>query len=351
MNLLFAQKHVDEARFQKICADVAAFRSTDTTAVAFSAAKCREFVQPPVGALEEGLDLTSQTASVLAPGLSGSPRRTKRFLNALLLRMQMSEDRGLKLQRKVLAKLMLVEYIKPIFFRQLARLQAEQDGKPRELAAAEAAASGRSGAEEEKPKTKPRPVAATDAQAVPEVQPWLADAWMHAWLAAEPALADTDLRPYFYIAHDEVGRFDAARAQLSPVARETLASLLDEGEPTQEQGLKLAATLNAADTTAVFEAVTQRVRGAEGDEARAFQTVLLKLVERRKDLLPQLVAFLGELPEPRIAAATPMTFVGLVRGDAIEPSGKVLLERWSKSSTTKLAVAAKKAIERFTPKA
>lgn len=354
MNLLFAQKHVDETRFKTICADVAAFRSTDTTAVAFSAAKCRELITPPLAALEEGLDLTSQTAAVLAPGLSGSPRRTKRFLNALLLRMEMSADRGLTLQRKVLAKLMLVEYIKPIFFRQLARLQAEQDGKPRELAIAEAAASTGRAAEDEKPKGKTRAAqlpAPDAAQTVPEVQPWLADTWMHTWLASEPSLGETDLRSYFYIAHDEVGRFDATRAQLSPVARDALASLLDEGEPTQEQGLKLAATLNAADTTAVFEALTHRVRGAEGEPARMLQTVLLKLVERRRDLIPQLVAFLGELPEPRIAAATPMAFVGIVRGDTIEASGAALLDRWSKSATPKLVVAAKKAAERLTPKA
>jgi len=351
MNLLFAQKHVDEDRFQKICADVAAFRSTDTTAVAFSAAKCREHVQPPLAALEEGLDLTSQTASVLAPGLSGSPRRTKRFLNALVLRMDMAADRGLTVQRKVLAKLMLLEYIKPIFFRQLARLQAEQEGKPTELAAAEAAARGRADAGDVETKGKPQPTATKDAHAVSEVQPWLADTWMRAWLASEPALSETDLRSYFYIAHDDVGRFDAARAQLSPVARQTLTWLLDEGEPTQEQGLKLASTVNAADITSVFDALTQRVRGAEGEEARVLQAVLLKLVEHRKDLLPQLVAVLGELPEPRIAAATPITFVGLIRGDRMETSGKALLERWMKSGTVKLTVAAKQAFERLTQKA
>jgi hypothetical protein len=47
--------------------------------------------------------------------------------------MQMAEDRGLERQRQLLAKLMLLEYFKPEFFKKFASLQANQDGKPKEI--------------------------------------------------------------------------------------------------------------------------------------------------------------------------------------------------------------------------
>jgi hypothetical protein len=66
---------------------------------------------------------------IRTPGLGGNPRRTKRFLNTLLLRLTLGQDRGLALQRQILAKLMLLEYLRPEFFKQLARLPGPQRRK------------------------------------------------------------------------------------------------------------------------------------------------------------------------------------------------------------------------------
>src|SRR5690606_14735775 len=84
------------------------------------------------------LALGEQISDVLAAGLEGNPRQVKRFLNALLLRMQMAEARGIELRKRVLAKVMVLEYLKPVRFEQLAQWQAEQEGEPVEVAALEA---------------------------------------------------------------------------------------------------------------------------------------------------------------------------------------------------------------------
>ena len=63
-----------------------------------------------------------QLASVLSNGLHGNPRQVKRFLNALDMRMKMAEYKGVKLDRKVLAKLMMLEYIRSSAFNLFAEM-------------------------------------------------------------------------------------------------------------------------------------------------------------------------------------------------------------------------------------
>src|SRR5690606_37543319 len=103
--------------------------------------------------LDEDLALAQRIGPVLATILIGNPRQCKRFLNTLVMRCEMAKSRGVELKKRVLAKLMLMEYFKTESFKKLAELQAEQCGKPKELAAAEALLIGSSedAAEGEKP--------------------------------------------------------------------------------------------------------------------------------------------------------------------------------------------------------
>src|SRR5205085_118745 len=91
------------------------------------------------GDLAENLSLAERLAPVLTTGWSGNPRQCKRFLNMLLMRIAMAASRNVPLQKRVLAKLMLLEYFKPESFKRLAAVQAEQNGRPRELAQLERA--------------------------------------------------------------------------------------------------------------------------------------------------------------------------------------------------------------------
>ncbi|MEK6371246.1 MAG: P-loop NTPase fold protein [Acidobacteriota bacterium] len=356
MNLLFAQKHLSPATFQKACDSVASFTSKDIAAGSFTASRCREVAKEVSKELEEALDLTMQTAAVLAPGLSGSPRRTKRFLNTLLLRLTMAEDRGLDIKRRVLAKLMLLEYIRPVFFRQLAQWQAVQDGHPTEISegetrAREEPAGTGAASKPSKPgaKRSAAPVALETGTVSDRVVPWLADPWMRKWLRDEPALADVDLRPYFFVAHARVGNVEQSSARLSPVAREVLVQLLDPGKPVQQQGLKMVDGLSDADATAVFESLTERLRPAEDDEARHLESTLLDLAERRPALLPQTIAVFQELPLPRVVPAMAIKLAGVARKDGSGAAARPLLEAWSNADGA-LGTAAKQALERLTKK-
>lgn len=375
INLLFAQSNLDGASFERVCESVAGFKPDNISDLSFDLETGRRLLPAPSipQQLEYDLDLTAQLAPVLAPGLGGNPRRTKRFLNTLLLRMEMAADRGLNLRRQILAKLMLLEYLKPEFFKHLARLQAAQNGKPAELAETEptphghssddgeeakegaAAAKGKeskaASVSDEKTARKIRSVSDERPQAVreeklpPEVQPWLADSLMRNWLASEPLLSGIDLRPYFYIAHDTIGALEGTQTRLSPAAKKALDKLLNPGSVSQSIGLKLTQQLNAPDATAVFESLVQRIRQAESLD-QSPQKVLFELMEHRPDLVPQLITFYSSLPDTKLTLATTATIYEVTKDSPSAPATKQLLERWSRSSRLTLANAAKGVLAR-----
>ncbi len=368
ISLLFAQLHLEDGDYHTVCEAVANFTPTNVTDLAFNLERARAILPQHTlpRELENDLDLTAQIAPVLTPGLSGNPRRTKRFLNTLLLRMSMSEDRGLILQRRVLAKLMLLEYLRPDYFRQLAKLQAEQGGRSSEIVHVEGrlqkprmideeAANGANddGAAKESNPAKSVPGSRRDTKertvdedGLPaEIQPWFADAWMRAWLASEPLLSEIDLRPYFYIAHDTIGALTESPLRLSPAATDVLNRLLSSKQVTQALGLKQAANLSAADANALFQSLAQRIRQAEALDQSPYK-VLFRLMSYRPELIPQLVTLYQSLPEPKIILAIPGMLYDVTKDTPSAAAVRTLLERWSQAGKTPLSNAARQILKR-----
>jgi hypothetical protein len=379
INLLFAQNKLEAKDFETVCQSVAKFKPSNVSDLSFDMEICRDVVKTdgaiPIE-LEYDLDLASQIVPILVPGLGGNPRRTKRFLNTLLLRMQMAADRGLELKRQVLAKLMVLEYLKSVFFKQLAGLQANQEGAPEELSLLEAVLQAEeqqkeqltepegleSEAEPEEPLkskgTKPakagkkqnNKAAASEGiiekDVPPELQPWLADPWMKRWLMSEPGLSNIDLRPYFYIAHDTIGALGATQMRLSPIAKRILDRLLSSGAATRKIGLTMARDMLPPDAASIFEDLAQRVRQAESLD-KSPQKILFELMAERPDLIPQLVSLYGSLPETKITMGTLPMLYQVVKDSPSEAATKSLVERWSNSANKNLAIAAKQLLKRF----
>ncbi|WP_353102766.1 P-loop NTPase fold protein [Myroides odoratus] len=132
--------------------------------------------------LKEVISISKQLSSVLSSRLNGNPRHCKRFLNALSMRMKMAAFKNIELDKKVLAKLMLIEYFKDEVFKKIGELQANEDGKPKELKLVEDKEWGE----------------------VEYLKLWKDDTWFINWVDSEPKLADIDLQNYFYFTRESL---------------------------------------------------------------------------------------------------------------------------------------------------
>ena len=176
---------------------------------------------PP--ALAERLDLSERIAPVLASGLSGNPRQCKRFLNTLVMRLDMADSRKVTLQEGVLAKLMLLEHFRPAWFRRLPKSSRLRMAVPRSFWPLSGSPQRQRAANSAVPtnREKRRSSAASrdkdgsvegDSSLDGEFLTWLTDSWMKDWASAQPALGSIDLRPYFFFSRDKLGAMGSPAA-------------------------------------------------------------------------------------------------------------------------------------------
>lgn len=342
--LLFAQRACDQTIFTRITEKVAARELDDFQAVAFTIDVAREahahFSEVMPSALDADLAFATPLARQLHDGLGGSPRRLKRFLNALRLRELLARNRRLAIDTRILAKLMVLEYIKTDQFRRFARWPVGPAGWTEHLELLERAARVRvtPGAPSEQ---------AADVPTMPlpdHLRAWLDDPWLTAWLVSEPPLGQVALAPYFTIAHDKIGNVSNYASKLSPLAARLLHDLLRGTKPTLDQALRQVASLDPADTNAMMQALTTSYRETPANDLRAIHTALIGFVEKRQELVADLVAFFETLPDNAVYPSTPPELVRLVPAGA---SGALtaLLRRWSTSTNASLKRAAVAALK------
>lgn len=364
INLLFTEATQDllPGLFEKARLAVVNSAADALHGVTFNHGIAEALFQKVPDGLAENLAIAQRLAPVLTVGLSGNPRQCKRFLNTLLIRGQMAQSRKVELKQTVLAKLMLVEYFKPEWFKRLAELQAAQEGKPVELATIEAKARAKtnngaptdsqesiqeasdvksSGSSKPAPETKLQP---TSPVIPPEFQTWLTDPWMGDWLKSDPPLAGIDLRAYFFFSRDSLGPLGASVRRLSPAAQEALNQVLHESDAQRGVAVKNAGKLSPSDAAAVFEALVSQMERVEdlGDEKSVLWRAFL-WVEARSELRGQLVTALARLPEKSIPPAVPPRLTKLVQGTESEAFAKQVFAKWENSTSNKpLSIAAKR---------
>jgi predicted KAP-like P-loop ATPase len=200
---------------------------------------------------KQGIDLGPallsrlETAERLAPlmtsaeKIAGNPRLIKRFLNALSIRMAISNAQGVGVDEAVLAKLLLFERLaSPAAYASLTgAVGSALDGKPAFLEPWESAAA------------KSEPFDPGD--------PWNTP-FIREWLALPPALADTDLRGALYVGREQAPLITAAD-RLSSVAADLLSALLDSPEEAHAIAAELA-ELPPAEVTIMMDRVLARAR-------------------------------------------------------------------------------------------
>jgi hypothetical protein len=348
MNLLFAKTGgMDEEQFEEARQRAVACNATTLLDVRFNHGVAAEILKADVpSGLAENLALSQRIAPILA-NTSGYPRQCKRFLNMLMMRLAMAKSRSIALKPRVLAKLMMLEYFRPPSFKKLAELQAQEQGKPAELAKAEQDVRPKPivvTAEEEDGDSKggKKALTTTSSKGGKPRQPivqeshdidlpmWLSDSWTRDWLESEPTLADVDLRPYYYFSRDTLGQVGVIMPRLSPLSQMIITELFDQSEAIRKNAVAKGKDLKPDEAVSVFEALTERVRQEEdhNDERSAFRRCF-DWATIRPELLTQLLTFIESLPVTSLPVYSVLSILGLPDTDDKRRFAKRIVEKWA----------------------
>lgn len=174
-----------------------------------------------------------------ASGILGNPRLIKRFLNALAIRMAISNAHGVGVDEAVLAKMLLFERIgNPKAYSELIKVVTESgDGKPTFLSEWEEKANA--------------------GQEVTLQPPW-DDPFVQEWLTLPPRIGDRDLRGVLYVSREHAPLI-SPQDRLSSEAAELLTALLQHPEMAanlKERVSKLART----EITVIMDRLLDRAR-------------------------------------------------------------------------------------------
>jgi hypothetical protein len=212
--------------------------------------------------------ISTHLTRLLTEGTHGNPRQIKRFLNSMMLRQAIAEERGFGGDVKliILGKIMLAERFYPDFYKQLAQLATAEGGKPEALAQFEESikksreervveAQTSEAAPESVGKKSSTKAAVPKAQA-PEVGDWSKNEWIKGWAAIEPPLAGVDLLPYVFVTRDKRGSLGGITASAH---LESLVARLMGGKMTARGCVTDVANLSPQEVDEVFNAVSDQI--------------------------------------------------------------------------------------------
>lgn len=251
---------------------------------------------------------------ILAENTNGNPRNIKRFVNMLLLRTEVSYNRGFAkedLEMAVLAKMMLAEQYNGEFYKALAaelnedgvclafEVCAEKD-TPEKIAEDEEHAIETEGDPAKLPQPKKRSGGGKVEKSHKPVvrhesfRKFLEQEDVKAWMETEPPLTGRDLRPYFFACAEKNDFFFS-----SPEERlRELISIVRGGKFNVANKKEEILKLENGDAKRLFKIVSQDIFIRNISENKTPKVVegVRKLVEFRVELQEDLAEFLLTLP-------------------------------------------------------
>lgn len=330
VNLLFSQLYsTNTEEFQKIRNKVMQAKITKGFDFTLDQSNISDFFQPGNTDFDDAIALCSQIIPVLNTGLNGNPRQAKRFLNTMFIRISMASAKGITLKRRMLAKLMLLEYFKPETFTHFHDIQAGNNGEislieKLENIGSAPTADGNEDAEEQ------------TNDLTPEEKILLEDNWITIWIQSEPKLAKENLQAYFYFSRDKLTISAVNIQRMTPKAQDVIQKLLSESEAVQKIAISSLSSLSSSEAASIFEALTQKVRQEENlSNSKAFKA-LFELSREKTELKSQIVTFLSKYPDHKLPLVAVTLTEGLLK-DSNQESLSQLFTSWSKSSNTRLA--------------
>lgn len=276
--------------------------------------------------------LANQISPILASGTKGNPRQAKRFINALNLRLSVSQARGfgdvIKLQ--ILAKLMLAERFFPssVFEHIATSVGCSEFGVCPELAFIESSPN-----QDNQPNSTTNIEATTSANQsinadMQIISDWKTRPEVMKWVKIEPKFAQTSLKPYLFVIKDNKNYLNMDDI-LSPKLRELLEKLAS-GENMVVRGLnnQLKELLNP-DVELLFNALrTQILSSPAFDKVPKALLGFNELVKAHKAYQMRYVETLEELPVKKLGIWAANGYAGVISETVPQEKLDRLLSKW-----------------------
>lgn len=327
VNLLLAHLHLPADDFSTVYEAVKERRAREPFAQPFNASVAIDVLKDRYpDELRKDLDWSEQVIPAIASTLRGNPRQTKRFLNDLRLRLSAAARRGVILDSRVLAKLMVLEELDFDAFQQLFDWQLETNGPISELDRAESPVAPPSNTKSKsEPKkdvlsetvSEKKPIRSAKSTASPPrghvaqkeesvgvsgdedelpndilVRTWRGRPAVTSWLQIEPPLGKQDLRPYFTYFRSRLV-VGSVVSKLAIELQEIFSRLTSESPVVRRAAATDAANLGKVQQDELLEVVLsdlkQRPEGSAWDAAG-------ELVSRINGMAPGLCVVLSLIP-------------------------------------------------------
>ena len=219
--------------------------------------------------VRESLSVANQLAYVLSNGLHGNPRQCKRFMNSMDMRIQMASFKNKTLNRKILAKIMMLEYIKPRIFNKIAEITANNT-LSKELSSYE------NGTPEDSS----------------ELKMWNEDDWFLKWCKIEPKLSNENLKTYFYFARTSLDeKISRISSILSPTGKRILDLLMSRADTKINQAITESKDLSDSEAASILEVMNSSML-AETSISREIMKAFLLFAQQRTELTSDTIDYL-----------------------------------------------------------
>lgn len=321
INLLFAKLHFSADDFESLRASVFIPKdNVDLSACKLNNENINNLIQNVPENLKSDFNISKQINQILVSVLSGNPRQCKRFLNMLMMRLTMSNSKGVNLKKNVLAKLMLLEYFKTESFNKLVKSSYETDDNLLSF------------------------LEDTTKKVPSSFEGWTKDPWLKKWLEVEPKLGDENLKLYFYFTKKKNVEFSTNK-RLSEDAKLILRDFF-AGDLISKNAISKSSQLGDSDLNALFSELTSKLIIEEEINKRAdILKLLTQFVKENNGLVSEYCAYMENVSEDILLPSVVPNLLSLVKDTSFVEYGKSILEKWSKSSNSILAKAAKSKIK------
>lgn len=222
--------------------------------------------------IKEALVLSRIISPILAAKLNGNPRQCKRFLNTLFMRTQMAKSRLVDLDKKVLSKLMLLEYFKEPMYAEVMNPNNRQDLEDFET----------------NKSVKNNNV----------FNKWKDDEWVKDWLAIDVPLCKEDLKPYYYFSRSTQRVNQAINNLLSPNAQQCLKLFLAKSDFERGKAVELFGTLSDSECALVTDAIYEEMIKTEEIDMDIFKSFIETL--SCKSMRDQAVKKIKKIPASKL---------------------------------------------------